>query len=522
MTKNIAVIGTGYWGKNIVRNFFELGCLKSICERDADRIKGMSAQYPDVSITASLNDILNDSLVDGVAISTPAEMHFNMAMECLLAGKDVYVEKPLCLTADYGEKLVKIARDTNRILMVGHLLWYHPAVIKLKEMIDNGDLGKLQYIYSNRLNLGKIRREENILWSFAPHDISIILGLIGEEPDEITATGGNYLHKKIADVTMSCLTFPSGIKAHIFVSWLHPFKEQRLVVIGEKGMAVFNDVSQDNKLTFYPHTITWHGLEPVPSKAEAINIDIEKSEPLKSELSHFLDCIKSRKKPRTDGEEGLRVLKVLQACQDALEKEQPFEKKAGYGHESVFIHETAVVDPKVRIGADTKIWHFSHILSGSVIGKGCNIGQNVVIGPSVHIGNGCKIQNNVSVYQGVVIEDDVFCGPSMVFTNVINPRASVSRKNEFKKTHVKKGATIGANATIICGNQIGKYAFIAAGAVVTKDVPDYAMVMGNPGRVKGWFCSCGEKLSIKNSKAKCTACKKDYILKQDILKNLNP
>ena len=204
--------------------------------------------------------------------------------------------------------------------MVGHLLQYHPAFIRLKELVYQGELGKINYIYSNRLSLGKIRREENILWSFAPHDISMILALCREEPLRVSAFGGNYLQKKIADVTVTQLEFKSGIKCHIFVSWLHPFKEQKLVVIGDKKIAVFSDTEEwENKLLIYSHSITWENGIPVANKAAGQSIKVEKSEPLKNECRHFLECIEDKRRPLTDGQEGLKVLNVLQQAQNSLE-----------------------------------------------------------------------------------------------------------------------------------------------------------------------------------------------------------
>ena len=224
---SIAVIGTGYWGKNLVRNFYDLGALHTICDADIDTVASFKKKYPGIEGVTSYSDILTNPEIKGVVISTPAEMHASMAKEAILAGKDVYVEKPLCLNEHDGLELTELARKHKRIIMVGHLLWYHPAVLKIKEMVDSGELGRIQYIYSNRLNLGKLRREENVLWSFAPHDISVIIGLLGEEPETILAQGGNYLHQRIADTTVTLLNFASGVKAHIFVSWLHPFKEQK-------------------------------------------------------------------------------------------------------------------------------------------------------------------------------------------------------------------------------------------------------------------------------------------------------
>lgn len=508
---NVAVVGSGYWGKNLVRNFYALNALGAICDSDVERLELLKQSYPDVKLFRAYSDVLRDSEIRAVAIATPAETHAEAVREALLAGKDVFVEKPLCLSVQEGTELVALARKNDRILMVGHLLWYHPAVLKLKELIRGGELGRIQYIYSNRLNLGKIRREENILWSFAPHDISVILGLLNEMPEAVTAQGGNYLHQRIADVTVSLLSFASGVKAHIFVSWLHPFKEQKLIVVGDRKMAVFDDMEKKDKLLLYPHSIDWKDNIPIANKADAHPVELDRGEPLQAECQHFLDCVTTRSKPRTDGEEGLRVLSVLQRCQAAIEQGSsspllpPDRPEMAY-----FVHQSAFVDPGVEIGEGTSIWHTSHILKGSHIGKNCKIGQNVVIGPHVTIGNGVKIQNNVSVYEGVTLEDYVFCGPSMVFTNVFNPRSEIPRMNELKMTLVRKGATLGANSTIVCGTTIGQYAFIGAGSVVTKDVPDHALVVGNPGRITGWVCRCGNKLVVKGPKATCPACRREY------------
>ena len=215
---SVAVVGAGYWGKNLVRNFHALDALATICEGDRRTRKSMAEQYPDVPLVSDIQEVLNNERIAAVAIATPAETHASLVRRALLAGKDVFVEKPLCLSVAEGRELADLARDRGRILMVGHLLWYHPAVLKLKELVDSGELGRLEYIYSNRLNLGKIRREENILWSFAPHDISVILGLLNEMPTGVSSQGGSYLNQVISDVTVSLLSFDSGVRAHIFVS----------------------------------------------------------------------------------------------------------------------------------------------------------------------------------------------------------------------------------------------------------------------------------------------------------------
>ena len=501
---NIAVIGSGYWGKNLVRNFAELGALAMICDTNPETRDALAAQYPGCRAVADFADVLRDDSIEAVSIATPAETHGTLVRQALLAGKDVLVEKPLCLVEEEARSLVALAKQQGRLLMVGHLLWYHPAILKLKELIDSGDLGRIQYVYSNRLNLGKIRREENILWSFAPHDVSVILGLLGEMPDAVSAQGGNYLHQQIADTTVTMLSFPSGVKSHIFVSWLHPFKEQKLIVVGDRKMAVFDDMEKKDKLLLYPHSIHWKGQVPVANRADAQPVELEKSEPLRDECAHFLDCMRTRRRPRTDGEEGLRVLSVLQRCQEALERKPGAPARTpAPPKRSWFVHESAFIDEGVEIGEGTSIWHVSHVLKGSKIGRACKIGQNVVIGPNAVVGNGVKLQNNVSVYEGVTLEDHVFCGPSMVFTNVFNPRSEIPRMSELKPTLVKRGATLGANCTIVCGTTIGRYAFVGAGSVVTKDIPDYACVMGSPARISGWMCECGAKLTWRGEESHC-------------------
>jgi len=496
--KFVGHIGLGYWGKNILRNLYELNVLKIACDSNEEIINQRKNQFPNVEYTRNIEDIISDSEIKAVTIATPAFTHYELVKKFLLADKDVFVEKPLSLTLKEGEEIVEIAEKRKKILMVGHILNYHPAVKKIKEIVENGQMGKIQYIYSNRLNIGKLRTEENILWSFAPHDISLILMLVGENPVSVYAFGGDYLNKGIYDTTITTLEFKNDIKAHIFVSWLHPYKEQKLIIIGSKGMLVFDDLTEE-KLFFYPHKIEWKdGKIPIAQKAEYEIIPVEKGEPLRIELEHFIDCVINRKRPITDGYEGLRVLKILDSAEKSLLKKLPASVSSDI---SYFVHESAFIDEDVEIGEGTKIWHFSHILKGSKIGKNCIIGQNVMIGPDVVIGDRCKIQNNVSVYKGVLLEDDVFCGPSSVFTNVITPRSFIERKHEFRKTLVKKGATIGANATIICGVNIGKYSLIGAGAVVTKDVPDYALFYGNPAKHMGWVCKCGVVL-VNNGKVK--------------------
>jgi UDP-2-acetamido-3-amino-2,3-dideoxy-glucuronate N-acetyltransferase len=514
----VAVIGSGYWGKNLVRTFRELKALRWVCDTREEALAELAARA-EVRTTTRLEQVLGDKQVTAVAIAAPAVMHYDLTRECLLAGKDVFVEKPMALKVREGRELAELASRRERVLMVGHILEYHPAILELKKMIREGELGKIQYIYSSRLNIGKLRTEENILWSFAPHDISAILFLLNETPKRISTHGGSYLNQPLADTTLTTCEFQSGVMAHIFVSWLHPFKEQKLAIIGGRKMAVFDDTERERKLMLYSHRIDWINRAPVVQKDAGQEVKLPAQEPLRLECEHFLGCVATRHTPRTGAESGVRVLEVLEACEQSLSaRGQPVE--VGQGTRSTIAyqaHPTAVIDSGCKIGEGTRIWHFSHVMSGASVGQNCNFGQNVVISPGVVIGDNVKIQNNVSVYTGVELEDDVFCGPSMVFTNVINPRSHVPRKDEYRRTVVRRGASIGANATIVCGVTLGKYCFVGAGAVVTHDVPDYALMVGVPAKQTGWVCYCGNQLTASAAPI-CSACHRQYLIGDGVCK----
>ncbi len=316
--KFIAVAGCGHWGKNLVRNFAELGALATICDNNPDTASHMAAQY-NVSASTYQEVLANDD-IKAVILASPAPFHFDMARDALKAGKDVYVEKPITLKTDEAQILCDLATQNDRILMVGHLLQYHPAFITLKEMVLDGKLGNLQYIYSNRMSFGKVRREENVLWSFAPHDVSMILALAGgEAPIDVTANGSAQTHSTIEDFALIKMAFKNGLAAHVNVSWLNPFKEQKLVVIGDKGAVVFDD-QQDwsQKVMHYPHVIDMSKDMPSLNKADAVPVAVTEGEPLKMECQHFIDCVENRAQPRTDGAEGLRVLDVLTRADKAM------------------------------------------------------------------------------------------------------------------------------------------------------------------------------------------------------------
>jgi len=314
----IAVIGAGYWGENLIRVFRQMLVLHRVCDIHAARLEQLTAKFPDIPLGTSVETVLHDREIDGVVIATPAETHYAIARTALEAGKDVFVEKPLVLRCEDAEKLTALADDRKRILMVGHLLEFHPAITRLKELVDSGELGRVEYIYSNRLNLGKVRREENALWSFAPHDISVILLLLNQLPIQVTATGGAYLQPNIADVTVSTMLFDRGVRAHLFVSWLHPHKEQKLVVVGERRMAVFDDVRKTEKLQLFDKKIDLVNGQFVVERPTPEPVTISTNEPLLLECQHFLECMETRRRPKTDGADAWRVLKVLEASQRSL------------------------------------------------------------------------------------------------------------------------------------------------------------------------------------------------------------
>lgn len=313
--KNVAVVGCGYWGKNLVRNFAELGVLRVICDASLETLEKFKEQYGVEGVT-EFNRVLELPDVQAVVIATPASTHASLVMLALAAGKDVFVEKPLALTLEDAHAIQAASRRSDRILMVGHLLEYHPALVKLRSLVAEDKIGKLQYLYSNRLSCGKVRTEENVLWSFAPHDICYILGFVNQMPISVQAIGSAYLGQ-VEDFCIINLEFEQNVKAHIFVSWFHPFKEQRLVLVGDTGTAVFDDVSVEEKLAIYEQQIQFSQNIPVLKNSKTV-IPVNSAEPLKLECQHFISCIETRQTPLTSIQNGIDVLTVLQAAQLSL------------------------------------------------------------------------------------------------------------------------------------------------------------------------------------------------------------
>lgn len=518
MSKRICVVGAGRWGGNHIKTLVGLESLAGIVETDESRRAALAKDYPNVALYKSLHEAVEQPF-DGYTVATPAETHFNIAEYLLRQKKHVLVEKPLALNSTDARRLKAIADENGATLMVGHVLLFHPAIRRIRELIGAGRIGKLQYLYSNRLNLGTVRTEENILWSFAPHDISIFQHLIGSRPLEVVSRGGAFVQPQIHDSTMTVLTYPGNVIGHVFVSWLHPFKEHRLVVIGSKGMLSFEDSTQEKNILFYEKGVDLVKGEPIARDGPTEVIAYDRTAPLTEELRYFLNHLDGKRPAIADAASAIEVLEILEKATESVMAGQPVRAESPTSTKNYFVHPSAYVDDNVKIGANTKIWHFSHVQPGAIIGANCSLGQNVNVANNVRIGNHVKIQNNVSVYEGVELEDYVFCGPSMVFTNVKDPRCKYPQRGagHYLKTLVREGASLGANCTIVCGHTVGRHAFIAAGAVVTKDVPDYAMMAGVPARRIGWACECGERLPKFAQTVSCPRCKRDYRLENELL-----
>jgi predicted dehydrogenase len=324
----VAVVGTGAWGKNLVRNFSQIpeAELACCCDSDEEKRQAIAQSYPGVATTGNFDDILVDGSIAAVIIASPAVAHYPLAKAALEAGKHVYVEKPLALSTAHAEELVSLAETKKLKLMVGHLLLYHPAVTHLKELVDSGDLGEVFYIYSQRVNLGKIRQDENALWSFAPHDISVILYLLDQLPESVSARGESYLQQGVEDVVFVNMKFPDRKMAQLQVSWLDPHKVRKITIVGNKKMAVFDDTESVEKLKIFDKGVSGVSYE---SYGDSLTIrfgdikipHVSMTEPLRAECRHFINCIIEDKQPLTDGADGVRVVRILEAAQKSMESD---------------------------------------------------------------------------------------------------------------------------------------------------------------------------------------------------------
>lgn len=322
----VAVVGVGGWGKNLARNYYQLpeANLRYVCDLDTDKLESMRRQYPGIQTTERFDNLLADDQLQAVVIATTGPTHYRLAKQALLANKDVYVEKPFVLNVDEAVELTELAEKLGRILMVGHLLEYHPVVTRLRDMISAGELGDVYYLYSQRLNLGTVREDENALWNFAPHDISSILYLLGKEPVDVSARGQDYLQRDVEDVVFLTMSFADKTMAHIHVSWLDPHKIRRLTIVGSDKMAVFDDLEATEKLRIYDKGAKLS--QDYDTYAEYVGLRfgditipyVKTGEPLRIECLHFAECVEKRTQPVSDGQDGLRVIKVLDAAQRSL------------------------------------------------------------------------------------------------------------------------------------------------------------------------------------------------------------
>jgi predicted dehydrogenase len=319
----VGVAGLGYWGPNLARNFAAIpGCVLAGCCDPSEAVRERAgAMFPDARLTGEISELLSDPDLDAVVLATPVPTHADLAVQVLEAGKHCFVEKPLAQSVADAQRAVTAAQDADRILMVGHLLEYHPGVQRLKQLADSGELGEIYYIYGNRLNLGKLRADENALWSLGAHDVSVVLFLAGEEPIEMVAHGEAYVRPEVEDVVFCFLRFPSGLSAHLHLSWLDPHKERRFTVVGSRRMATFDDMELERKLTIYDKGFDEdsHSYgEYITRSGDISSPRIPNVEPLRLECEHFIDCIRSGQHPRSDGASGLRVVRVLEALQESL------------------------------------------------------------------------------------------------------------------------------------------------------------------------------------------------------------
>lgn len=530
----VIVVGCGKWGRNLNKTLFSLSRLAAIVDESSEAIASFKSEFRysnSIPAYTSFQTALERHPKSAVAIATPPATHFNLASHAIHANRSVFVEKPMCTSYREAQTLVEMAKNRGVILMTDHLLQYSLRHRELIHLVHTGMVGTVNRVRMTRANFGTVRTGENVLWSFSPHDLSILLALVPYQNIEnatVACRGQAVVSSSVEDYVDLSISL-GKVQAQIEVSWLHPLKERRVVVYGTEGAVVLNETGSHPRLAKL-QAFKWTAKRTADGSAvvaRKTDNDVENhlylhdsesecafsddTEPLKAALEHFIHCVSTKTPPRTDGSEALRVLALLETATESLQRDGKTVKVGDHckgiksqvedtidsSSTKSLIHPSAVIDKGAVIGSNTRIWHFCHVMGGAVIGQGCSLGQNVFVGDNVVLGNDVKVQNNVSLYDAVTIADNVFLGPSCVFTNVKNPRAFISRKHAFSKTKIDYGATIGANATIVCGVTLGKFCFIGAGAVVTKDVPPYALFHGNPATLQGWVSTTGIRLRTK-------------------------
>ena len=518
----VGVIGAGHWGPNLIRNLHESGRSRvvAIGDRDARRLERIAARYPDVSCVPTADAVLERDDLDAVVIATPTSTHHAFARAALERGLHVFVEKPLARTVAEAEDLVALAARAGRVLLVGHVFLFNEGVRAVKERIDAGSLGNVQYVQSVRSNLGPVRTDVSALWDLAAHDVSIFGFWLGGPPLRATGKGAVYLNPGIEDVVFATLEYPGGVLANLHATWLSPRKVRQITVVGDRQMLVVRR-----------HGPRRAGARPRqgrhrPARRSAGGRQLR-------ELSVVDPRRRRHDAARARGRAAARRVRALPRLHP---RRRDPGRRPGGGHRGrarpgrdralaaqrqrrgravsvspprgVSVHPQALCESD-RIGPETRIWAFAHVMAGARIGARCNIGEAVFVESDVVIGDDVTVKNGVALYNGVTLDDETFVGPQAVFTNDLRPRSGRFKRpvETFLPTPVARGATVGANATVLCGHAIGAWGMVAAGAVVVDDVAPHALVAGVPALRVAWVCMCAETLG---EDLRCGRCGREY------------
>ena len=490
----IGLIGFGYWGPNLARNFASLpgAELKAICDADGARREQARRNFPQALVTGRAEDITDSPDIDAVLICTPVSTHYPLGKLALTAGKHVLIEKPLTQDSIEAEELLALARAKNLVLAVDHTFLFTGAVQKIKELVDSGELGRLYYLDSVRVNLGLFQPDVNVLYDLAPHDLSIACHLLNQDPIWVRAMGASHACVSQENLVYLHLEFPNGVVAHFHLSWLAPVKIRRTLIGGDRKMVVYDDLEATEKVKIYDK-----GIVTTPSQEALHKIQVDYRtgdmvapkllhlEALKVEAEHFVDCVENGTRPLAAGEDGLRVVKILEAAQKSLPEPGGKGAIVMAGPDAPYLK----IAPDVKMGKNVRLGGFVN-LYGCTIGDDCMLGTFVEIQKDVVIGERVKVQSHTFVCSGVTIEDEAFIGHGVMFINDKWPR-STTKDGQTKTdddwkclpTKVGRRAAIGSNATILGGVSIGEEALVGAGSLVASDVPPKAVVAGNPARV---------------------------------------
>lgn len=482
----IGLIGYGLVGSRLARSFSGLGVLSMVCDANPEALRHAATALPGIVVVQDEDALLADPRVRAVVMSQPVAGHMSFARKVLETGRHLYAAPSAAFDVDDCRKLQDLATARGMVFTPGFLSQHDPGVARLAGLAQDGSLGRVVSVVARTVAAPETEPE----WGDpAAEDIAAILRIVDHVPVVLPPAERG---ESQADVTV--LAFPSGPVAHVFAPKPGSRPMREIVVVGEAATAAWRIDAMGQ------------GVVTVSGGVSRERVEFPRESALEQACAAFVDALRGAIPPSGDKPCWLKALDVLTTLRERRNARQDKPDTSGWAQDA-FVHHTSVVDERVTLGEGVRIWHFCHILPDCRIGAHTNVGQNVMIGPGVTVGARCKIQNNVSVYPGVTLEDGVFCGPSMVFTNVHNPRATIPRMDEARATPVRTGATLGANCTIVCGNEIGPYAFVGAGAVVTRPVPSHALVVGNPARRVGWVCRCGVRL---DRELQCPACGARY------------